>query len=350
MSEKTEKATAHKLQKAREKGQVSKSAEFTTYSTLLCILGLLFFLSPHYVTKLQQLLSHLFYLTARLQFNTQHLSYLIHLIALQFLSLWLPVALLLLTIVSLCTIYQTGLTWSPAALTPNFKRLNIAQGFKKLCSVTSIFDACKALIKLVFSFVYLGALYKNQLHSLVQTALTPSINHTSLMIHFILASAVKLVILLLALAVIDKKFMQWKFQKEQRMSKHEVKEEYKQKEGDPKIKQKIRQLQLQLRQRTTALAQVKTADVIITNPTHIAIALKYQRGEMPAPKVVYKAQDKMVEQVKELAKKHRIPLIEHKVLARMLHYSTELNHYINKELFPLTAQVFRDLYRHEAVR
>jgi flagellar biosynthetic protein FlhB/flagellar biosynthetic protein FliR/FlhB len=165
------------------------------------------------------------------------------------------------------------------------------------------------------------------------------------MMHFILKTGLQLVALLLALAFIDKKFTLWKFSKEQRMSKHDLKEEYKQKEGDPKIKNKIRQLQAQLRQKTAALKQVKTADVIVTNPSHIAIALKYERGLMPAPKVIYKAQNKMVVQVKELARKYNIPVIEHKILARMLHHSTDLNQYIHKDLFPLTAELFRELYR-----
>jgi flagellar biosynthetic protein FlhB/flagellar biosynthetic protein FliR/FlhB len=350
MSEKTEKATPYKLQKAKENGQVSKSLELNTYTTLLIVLGLLVLLGPQYTSKLQNILKHVFSLAGRVQFSSDHLSHLISILAMQLIALWLPIAFITVLTIILSNIVQTGLTWAPAALTPNFKRLHLAQGLKKLFSITNFFEALKTFFKLLCSFTALAFIFKNQLHFLVQNTITNRVSKASLMESFICYTALKLVVLLLLFSLIDKKFTRWKFNKDQRMSKQEVKEEYKKKEGDPIIKQKIRQLQSQLRKKTAALTQVRTADVIITNPTHIAIALKYKRGEMPAPKVVYKAQDKMVLQVKELAKKHSIPIIEHKILARMLHYSTELNQYINKELFPLTAQIFRDLYRQEVVQ
>ena len=349
MSEKTEQATSYKLKKAKEKGQVNKSTELTTYSTLLVALGLLNLLWPGHLNKVQAILSHVLNLAAHITFTPGNVAQLIRVVSISLIYLWLPLAFAVVSSIILSTQVQTGLTWSPAALAPNFNRLNIGNGIKKLFSLTPCFEALKSLVKLVCSFVLLMFIFQTQLSHLVQSALTqPITTNLHLMIRFILNTAVQVVLILLLLAFIDKKFTRWKFNKDQRMSKQEVKEEHRQKEGDPKIKNKIRQLQFQLRQKTAALKQIKTADVIITNPTHIAIALKYERGEMPAPKVVYKAQNKMVSPVKELAKKYGIPIVEHKTLARMLHYSTDLNEYINKELFPLTAQVFRELYRQGA--
>jgi flagellar biosynthetic protein FlhB/flagellar biosynthetic protein FliR/FlhB len=345
MSEKTEQATAYKLKKAKEKGQVSKSVELTTYLSLLVTLGLLTVLWPQQLATAKSLLSHLFYLAAHMHFTVHHVNYLNQLIWSQALNLWLPVAGTLLLTVILTTLMQTGLTWAPAALKPDFNRLNIVKGFKKLASLASFFDAFKALIKLTCSFIFLYFVFKNQLHTLIQNTLNQQDLNIPMLAHFILKTSLQLVLLLLLFALIDKKFTLWKFSKDQRMSKQDLKEEHKQKEGDPKVKNKIRQLQTQLRQKTAALKQVPTADVIVTNPTHIAIALKYERNLMPAPKVIFKAQDKMVSQVKELAKKHNIPIIEHKILARLLYHSTELNQYIHKDLFPLTAQLFRELYQ-----
>lgn len=348
MSEKTEKATPHKLKKAKEKGQVSKSTELTTYITLLVGLIALVLLIPRQVKAIQSMMSHLLHLAGTLSFNTDTLSHLTRILFTTLIMLWLPLIVIVLISITLSTLVQTGVTWSPAALVPNLNRLNLGQGLKRLLSINNMFDATKSLLKLILSLILVFFIFKAQLGQLIVNALSQPQVNPQLLTGFILNNSLKACLLLLALAFIDKRFTQWKFNKDQKMSKHEVKEEYRQKEGDPKIKNKIKQLQLQLRKKTAALKQVKNADVIITNPTHIAIALKYERGEMPAPKVLYKAQDKMVGQVKELAKRHGIPIIEHKILARMLHYSTDLNQYISRELFPLTAQVFRDLYRQGA--
>lgn len=346
MSEKTEQATTYKLKKAREKGQVNKSTELNTYGTLLIALALLNLMWPSQLVTVQNMVRHLFNLAAHLNFTTNNVVQLTKIVSTSLIFLWLPLALTVFLAIVLSTLVQTGLTWSPAALSPNFNRLNVGTGIKKLFSLTPCFEAIKSLVKLICSFTALIFIFKTQLTYLVQSALTQPVTTSShLMMRFILNTSLQIILILVLLALVDKKFTHWKFNKDQRMSKQEVKEEYRQKEGDPKIKNKIRQLQFQLRQKTAALQQIKTADVIITNPTHIAIALKYERGAMPAPKVVFKAQNKMVGPIKELARKYSIPIVENKLLARMLHYSTDLNQYINKELFPLTAQVFRELYR-----
>ena len=149
--------------------------------------------------------------------------------------------------------------------------------------------------------------------------------------------------------MIDKLYTRWKFAKDNRMSKQELKDEYRQREGDPKIKAKIKQLQQQLRQKTASLEQIKTADVIITNPTHLAIALKYDRGLMPAPKVVCKAQGELVKHVRLLAARHQIPLIENKPFARALFATTDLNQWIGREHFPIAAMIFRDIFRQRII-
>ena len=107
----------------------------------------------------------------------------------------------------------------------------------------------------------------------------------------------------------------------------------------------MKQLQHQLRQKTASLEHVKTADVVITNPTHLAVVLKYDRGLMPAPKVVCKAQGELVKQVKLLAARHHVPIIENKPLARLLFATSDLNQWVNREHFPMVASIFRDIYR-----
>lgn len=346
MSEKTEKATAYKLQKAKEKGQVSKSTELNTCIFLLIILCLITGLWPKHLGEIQNLLRHLLYYAGHIQFNLDTISNLQHFILIKMTLLWLPFALAGIMAIVLTTIAQTGLVWSTIPLIPDFKRLHIIQGIKKLFSIKTCFEAVKSTLKLSVTFLLLFFIIKQQLPNILHLVLTQPIQDPEFMMGFLLKTIFQLVLLLTLIAILDKFYTRWKFNKDQRMSKQEIKDEYKQKEGDPKIKQKIKQLQHQLRQKTASLNQVKSADVVITNPTHLAVALQYDRAVMPAPKVVCKAQGDMVSQVKELAKKHGVPIIENKAFARMLFQTIELNQWISRELFPVAADIFREIYQH----
>jgi flagellar biosynthetic protein FlhB/flagellar biosynthetic protein FliR/FlhB len=308
------------------------------------MLGMLSALWPKQLHELQKMFRHLLQLATHQQFSIDNVNHLQQFIFGQLISLWLPFALAGSLATILTNMAQTGVVWATTPLIPDFKRINVVQGFKKLFSIKSCFETVKSTLKLSVAFIFLFCSLKHHIPNLLQLALTPISKQPSVIIHFLLTLTFQLLLLLSMLAVLDKFYTRWNYAKEQRMSKQEIKDEYKQREGDPKIKSKIRQLQQQLRQKTASLKQVKTADVIITNPTHLAIALKYDRSSMPAPKVVCKAQEKMVLQVKELARKHGVPIVEHKAFARMLYHSVELNQWIHKELYPFAAAIFREIY------
>lgn len=345
MSEKTEKATPHKLQKAKEKGQVSKSVELTTCLSLLVMLGMIAALWPRTAQEIQDLMRHVLVHAAHYSLNLDNVHYLLVLILSKLIHLWLPLALAGGLAIILGTIAQTGLIWSSTPLTPDFKRLNPAAGFKKVFSLKLCFDAFKNLFKLSLAVISLFFILKKDLPEIMHLGLTSPTQYPNHLMHFLLKAIFQLLLVLCFIAIIDKGYTLWKYKKDNRMSKQEVKDEHKQREGDPKIKSKIKQLQQQLRQKTASLSQVKTADVVITNPTHIAIALRYDKQVMPAPKVVCKAQGEMVHQVKEIARKHNIPIIENKAFARALHHSIELNHWISYDLFPVAADIFRNIYK-----
>ncbi|MCL9682622.1 EscU/YscU/HrcU family type III secretion system export apparatus switch protein [Legionella maioricensis] len=345
MTEKTEKATPYKLQKAKEKGQVSKSIELTTCISLLVMLGMITALWPKQLEEISSLFRHLLGNTSHFQFSVDNICHMFQLIMAKITTLWLPFALASGLTIILCTLAQTGMVWSTTPLIPDFKRLNFIQGCKKLFSMKAGFEAFKGTLKLALALLLLYFTFKHQVSSILQLGITRPDQTLLFMMSFIIKLIFQLLLVLTILAFLDKLYTQRKFKKDNRMSKQEVKDEYKQKEGDPKIKNKIKQLQNQLRQKTASLKLVKTADVIITNPTHLAIALKYERHVMPAPKVVCKARGEMVAQIKEIAKKHGIPIIENKAFARMLYQSIELNQWISKDLFPIAASIFRDIYR-----
>ena len=345
MSEKTEKATPWKLQKAKEQGQVSKSTELNTCVFMLVLLGVGTALWPSSLFEIKQLITHLFYLTTHLPFSVNSMSQLQQFLLSQLTLLWLPFALAGMLSIILSTIAQTGFVWSGKPLAPDFKRLDIAKGFKRLFSSKLLFDAGKNTLKLSLVFLLLYLSLKHELPALLGFMKTSPANLPSLVIKLISKIMLQLLVLLFALAIIDKLYTRWKFGKDNRMSKQELKDEYRQREGDPKIKSKMKQLQHQLRQKTASLEHVKTADVVITNPTHLAVVLKYDRGLMPAPKVVCKAQGELVKQVKLLAARHHVPIIENKPLARLLFATSDLNQWVNREHFPMVASIFRDIYR-----
>jgi len=348
MSDKTEKATAYKLQKAKEKGQVSKSIELTTSFFLIAMLIASTALWPS-LARLIALLTHLLDLTTRFSLTFDNLLKLKHFILANLLNLWLPFALATVLSLILASLSQTGFVWTIVPLKPDFKRLNPIQGLKRLFSTKMLVDTAKGGLKLCLAFALIIFILQHDFAFLLKLmALNPA-EYPPLIKALLCKAILQLLALLFALAMLDKGYVNWKFKKDQRMSKQEVKDEYRQREGDPKIKAKIKQLQLQIRQQTAALQHLKTADVVITNPTRLAIALKYDRSCMPAPKVVCKAQGELAAQFRTLAQRHNIPLIENKAFARALNATVELNQWIGQEHFPTAALIFREIYRQRSL-
>ena len=349
MSEKTEKATPWSLQKAKEQGQVSKSAELNTCVFLLIMLGVAMALGPSTLFQLKQLITHLLYLTTHLPFSVDTVSQLHQFLLSNITALWLPFALAGMLSIMLSTIAQTGFVWSGKPLVPDVKRLDLSKGFKRLCSTKLLFDAGKGGLKLSFTVFVLLISLKHELPTLTAFMRTSPELYPSLLIALLSKVILQLLVILFALAFLDTLYTRWKFGQDHRMSKQEVKDEYRQREGDPKIKAKIKQLQHQLRQKTTSLEHVKTADVVITSSTLLAVVLKYDRGLMPAPQVVCKAQGDLVKQVKRLAHDHHVAIIENKALAEILFAALGLNQWIHRDHFPKVAALFRDIYRQKAI-
>lgn len=344
MTEKTEKATPYKLQKSKEKGQVSKSIELTTSLSLLVMLGMVTALWPKVLFELKALMTQLLTQAFNTPFKVDYITHLQTHFLSKLLNLWLPFALATLMTIILVTVAQTGLIWSFTPLIPDFKRLSWSQGLKKLFSMKTCFEAIKSSIKLCLTSLLLYYLISGNLSQILQLAFENPNQNAFSMITMLLKTVFKLLLLLTSLAIFDLLYTRWKYKKDNRMSKQEVKDEHKQREGDPKIKAKIKQLQYKLRQKATSLKEVQTADVVITNPTHLAIALQYDSKTMPAPKVVCKAQGEMVAQVKSIAYQHGVPIVENKLFARALYHSVELNQCLSSNLFPVAAGIFREIY------
>jgi flagellar biosynthetic protein FlhB/flagellar biosynthetic protein FliR/FlhB len=345
MSEKTEKATEYKLRKAREKGQVNKSAELNSSLTLLMLCAVMAALWQPTLTELESICRQVLYLAGHLTLTSDTLVCLLQILHGQLLQIGLPFALTGMLVFILVSLLQTGLVWSAQPLVPDFNRLNPIKGLKKIISTKTVFATIKNLLKLTIALIFLFFVIEKNIMQILQLAFTDPQHLPPQMMQILLKISAQFLLLLSIFALADTFYSRWTFLKDQRMSKQELKEEYRQRQGDPKIKQKIKQLQQQLRQKTASLQQVKTADVVITNPTHLAIALRYDRTTMPAPKVICKARGEMASEVRKIAKKHQIPIVENKSFARLLYNAVDLNQWISKEFFPVAASIFSEIYQ-----
>jgi flagellar biosynthetic protein FlhB len=349
MSEKTEKATPHRLKKSKEQGKVSKSIELNTSIYMLVLLTCGMALYPSIFIQIKSIIKTIINLNHHMIFSVDSMGQLQKLILSKIIFLWLPFSLIGILSIVFSTIVQTGFVWSLTPLIPDFKRLDLSKGFRRLFSLKVVFEACKNSIKLSFVFLMLSLSIRHELPAFLNFIYTQPSRLTPLLMSLLSKLMLQLLMMLFALAIIDKLYTRWKFAKDNRMSKQELKDEHRQREGDPKIKSKIKQLQQQQRQKTASLKHVKTADVVITNPTHLAVVLKYDRGLMPAPKVVCKVQGELVKHVKLLAVRHQIPIIENKTFARALFATVDLNQWISREHFPVAAMIFREIYHHKVI-
>lgn len=343
-AEKTEKATSYKLQKQKEKGQVAKSAEFNSAITLLSGLIVFSALWSGQLETIKALLKQLLISSGQLHFSLNNIQQLFNHMLTQLITLFLPISLAIVITVVFTTILQTGFVWSAAALKLDMKRLNIIQGVKRYFSLKLLFDGGKNSVKFILLCVCFAISLKHQLPRLLKLSLVSPANYPDELTSIGLTVSFHLFIVLLSLSLIDYLFTRWKYAKDNRMSKQEVKDEHKQREGCPKIKAKIKQLQQEMRKRSASIANVKQADVLITNPTHLAIGLQYKRGEMPAPKVICKASGELALEAKRVARKHGVTVVENKPYARALFRSVQLEQFISEDFYPVAASIFRQIY------
>ncbi|MDA8233829.1 MAG: flagellar biosynthesis protein FlhB [Clostridia bacterium] len=343
--EKTEEATPKRRQDARGKGQVAKSPEVN--SALILLTGFLaikiFF--PYMFEELQNFTrSFLGQLHNTQEFTVDYvMSIGISVIVLSG-KMLLPLILTVLVAGIVANYLQVGFLFSTQPLIPKLETLNPITGFKRIFSRRSLMELFKSLIKIgaVGYIVYRAIslefdIFPKMLDMDIRASLV-FIGQLTVKI------ALQVGLLLLVLAVIDFAFQRWEFNRSLRMSKQEVKEEYKQVEGNPQIKGKIKEKQRQMALRRM-MQEVPKADVVITNPTHYALAIKYDGQTMNAPIVVAKGQDLVAQKIKEKAKEHNVAIVENKPLAQALFKSCDIGELIPPELFQAVAEVLAFVYK-----
>ena len=345
-SEKTEKATPRKKSKAREQGQVAKSNEVNTAFTFLGCFFLLSIIGGSFYRSVMNLITYTIMLTYDYE-NVVNVDFAPRLgtyIGVQILLIAMPVFAVSMLIGIITNLLQVGWKITGKPMRPKFSKINPMKGFKRIFSVRSLIEFGKSLLKLIIigTVVYNLVLdEKDTLFLLLDMELFAAIAK-------IMGIIVNLGIVVggwfILIAVLDFAYARWKHAKDLKMTKQEIKDEYKMTEGNPQIKSRIRakMRELSLRRMMQAIPE---ADVIITNPTHYAVALRYNKEKEAAPVVVAKGVDHLAKRIRELAAQHDVQTVENKELARALYHSVDIGREIPPELYQAVAEVLAFVYK-----
>jgi flagellar biosynthesis protein FlhB len=345
--EKTEPASPRRRQEARKKGQVAKSQEVASAFILLFSFSM-FALYGRYMYAYMQaymrwVLSPTIFVNLK-PLNDANVAYIIGNMTLVIVRILAPFLLVIAAVGLAVNFLQVGLFVSTEPIKPNFKKLNPITGFSRLFSMRSLTELIKSIAK-VSLVGYVG-------YTHIRAAI-PSFSQMLEMgveqgfVFFCISTlwlAIKIALLLMILALFDYAYQKYDFEKSIRMTKQELKDEYKQREGDPLVRRRIRERQREIAMRRM-MASVPKADVVITNPIELALALQYVAGEMHAPKIVAKGGGVVAERIKQIAKENKVPIVEDRPLAQALFRLCDVDDYVPTQLFKAVAEILAYVYR-----
>ena len=342
--EKTEEATPKKKSDSRKKGQVPRSKDVGLALTMIVTTLVIITFSGFVVTILKNNIIYFLGDMGTMELTENSLKGINTLLLSKAAMAIMPIILPIMVAGVVASLIQSGFLVVKDAIKPSFGKLNPINGFKNMFSKKALVELFKNLI-LISIVIYIAYSYvKDNFDKIMQVGniYLPSlgIEVKSLLVGIF----TKICILLVVIAIIDYVIQYILFQKDIRMTKQEIKEEYKQMEGDPQIKSKIKQKQREMSQRRM-MESVGDATVVITNPTHLAIAIKYIEGESEAPKVVAKGADSIAIKIKEKALESKVPIIENKPLARMIYETVDIDKEIPQDMYQAVAEVLAMIYK-----
>ncbi len=342
--ERTEDATPKKHEEARQKGQVAKSQEVSSVAVLFAALVVFYFLGGSMIRELLGLMQWSFSAAATPFGRSLDVPYLLGVVPYKLLAVLGPLMAAVLLAGLVANYSQIGFVLSTYPITPRLSKLDPIQGAKRLVSKRSLVELFKSIMKILMIGSIATLTIRGEMHqipSLVDLdtgGILIAIAKISLKILFWTVWALAL------LAICDYVFQRLTFEKELRMTKQEVKDEFKQREGDPLVKSRVRQIQREMARRRMMEA-VPKADVVVTNPTEIAVALEYRSGLMSAPKVTAKGARLIAQRIKEIARKYQVPVVEDKPLAQVLYKTVEVEREIPSTLYKAVAEILAYVYR-----
>ncbi|MFH1035762.1 MAG: flagellar biosynthesis protein FlhB [Pseudomonadota bacterium] len=342
--DKTEKPTSRRRQKAREKGQVAKSAELASVAVLMGGLGALYLFGGYISHETMGLLRYTLGNAAQVRLDSAEMGNLSVTIWMFFFKVMAPVMIAVVAAALLSNLAQVGFVMSGERLMPDLKKINPLAGFKRWVSLRSLVDMVKNIAKLCVVGWVAYRTVAGEWNTL------PTLGDTDLMASMVYLVGIcfrifwRCVLAMMVLALLDWAYQKYDYEKNLKMSKQEIKDEYKQSEGDPMVKSRIRSIQREATKKRM-MSAVPQADVVITNPTHYAVALAYQPGDMEAPQVVAKGMNRVAQKIKQIAGEAGVPIIEDKVLAQSLYKQVEVGQSIPFDLYEAVATILAHVYR-----
>ncbi|MBZ4686953.1 MAG: flagellar biosynthetic protein FlhB [Clostridiales bacterium] len=341
--EKTEEATPHRRQETRKKGQVAKSSDLNAAIVIMAMIIFIYWTRGYFSQNIIGFMQHILAAELTVPLSDDQLIRLYRMSVTTLFTLMGPIFIVAIVFGLAANFLQVGFLFAPEAIKPKASNLNPIEGFKKMFSKKALVEFGKALFKITIVGLVVFNLVKNRFQRLFFLPDMGVSEIASYLGKLIFQISLGAGLIFFIIAVLDFVYQKWEFRQNLKMSKYEVKQEMKQTEGDPQIKAKIKEKQRQMAQ-VRMMESVPEATVVVTNPTHLAVALKYE-DEMEAPKVVAKGAEFIAQKIKEKAQEHDIPIIENKPVARALYDTVEIDENIPVELYQAVAEILAAVYQ-----
>ncbi|MFB9244950.1 flagellar type III secretion system protein FlhB [Massilia antarctica] len=348
-AEKTESASAKRLEQAREEGDVPRSRELATFTVLMTAGSMLWFFGAGIVRQLNATMVSGLAMSREQIFDPNAMILRVASDIAQVMLACLPLAAAVMVVALASPLLIGGWLFSSKSFMPNFNKLNPIRGLSNMVSTNALVELLKALAKTIVVGTVAWMVVMSQRDAVIGLAVEPLRSGSAHMVNLIGSAFLSIVGGLGIVAAIDGPYQIWHYANKLKMTRQEMIQESKESDGNPQIKGKIRQMQREMSQRRM-MADVPTADVVVTNPTHYAVALKYGDGQRGAPRVVAKGSDEVAARIRELAKENNVAMLEAPALARALHKHTEIGDEIPEALYSAVAEVLAYVFQLRAYK
>lgn len=349
VAERTERATPKRRNKERDKGNIPKSQDMTSSIMATTGVALLFAFSGYIMSNLQELFRHTFTNLNPQTISTDDIFLIIMPFATATAHIVLPFLLILLVVAVIVVRMQIGYVFATDKIKPKFDNISPKKAFenaKKLFSPfepRTLVELAKSVIKLVVVFLTGFSVLNSRREDLMGLMGMDVLTGFGVIGSILFKMLLNMCLAMLVIGFFDKKFQDYEYEKNIKMTKQDIKDEFKDTEGDPKIKSKVRAIQMQMMQQRM-MSKIPTADVVVTNPTHYSIAIKYDKSKAPAPMVVAKGVDFIAFKIREVAQNNNIPIVENKPLAQALYKLVPIDGIIPSDMFVAVAEVLAYVY------
>lgn len=341
MAEKTEKATPKKLRDARKKGQVAKSQDFSSAFTFIVSISGVIILSGYIFTQLGSFIINMFRRSSLRHINMENMiGQLVQETMLTIFNCSFPILILTVCTGVLTSFLIVGPVFSSEVLKPDIKRLNPVTNIKNMFKFKTIFELLKSIFKITGAFILIWTVVYGSVPEIIATAALPIASSAQVFANFLLKVVIRVGIFFLAVAIMDLVFQKRNFAKEMRMEKFEVKQEYKDTEGDPQMKSQRRRVAQEIAYQEGPTG-VRRARALITNPIHIAVAIQYEEETQPAPRIITMGKGTVADLMIKYAMEFNVPIMRNVELAQTLFEKGEIGDYIPEETYQAISEILR---------